>query len=517
MSFSAFSEIRHPPVASVVLGFRREDVAHPCQGFGALIPRVEGFKILGTIFSSALFPNRAPAGHVTLTSYIGGERQPELASLPPDELFDLTCEDLRLLLGVRGRPVFRHSAYYPKAIPQYNLGYGRFRQLMSDIEQSAPGLFFAGHYRDGVSLGDSIVSGCNMAERVGKVPRFRATSTRMSKQGVLLINLGSPDSTSVRDVRRYLNEFLMDARVIDVAWPLRRFIVGMILINRPKESAHAYSKIWTKEGSPLVVTSRNVRRDLQRRLGGSIPVELAMRYQNPSIESAITGLRDQGVDSLLVFSLFPHYAMSSFETAVVRAREVAAKIAPGMRLKIAEPYYNDPDYIAALVASAEDYLKKGFDHLLFSFHGLPERHLRKADQTGSHCLATANCCETPSPAHRTCYRAQCFATVRAFAAAACLPAEKYSVAFQSRLGREPWLKPYTDFELVRLAEGGVKKLLVICPAFVSDCLETLEEIAMRGKETFTGAGGGEFALIPCMNEHPRWLEAVEQLVRRQLS
>jgi ferrochelatase len=339
----------------------------------------------------------------------------------------------------------------------------------------------------------------------------------MNKQGVLVINLGSPDSTSVSDVRRYLNQFLMDGRVIDVAWPLRRLIVGMILIRRPKESAHAYSRIWTKEGSPLVITSRNVQRDLQRRLGDGIPVELAMRYQNPSIESAIASLRDRGVSDLLVFTLFPHYAMSSFETAVIRAQEVAAKIAPGMRLKIAEPYYNDPGYIAALVASSEDWLKKDFDHLLFSFHGLPERHLRKSDPTGCHCLATPNCCETPSPAHRTCYRAQCFATVRAFAESARLPADKYSVSFQSRLGRDPWLTPYTDHEFVRLARSGVKKLLVMCPAFVADCLETLEEITMRGRETFVEAGGEELTLIPCLNEHPRWLEAVEQLVRRHLS
>ncbi len=208
--------------------------------------------------------------------------------------------------------------------------------------------------------------------------------------------------------------------------------------------------------------------------------------------------------------------MSSFETAVVRAQEVAAKFAPDMKVKIADPYYNDPDYIAALAASASDYLSKGYDHLLFSFHGLPERHLRKSDPTGSHCLAKPDCCETPSPAHRTCYRAQCLATVRAFVAAAGVPAEKYSVAFQSRLGRDPWLKPYTDFEFERLAKSGVKKLLVICPAFVSDCLETLEEIAMRGSEIFKEAGGEEFALIPCMNEHPHWLESLEKLVRRSL-
>jgi ferrochelatase len=336
------------------------------------------------------------------------------------------------------------------------------------------------------------------------------------KKGALLINLGSPDSTKVSDVRRYLNQFLMDGRVIDVAWPLRRLIVGLILINRPKESAHAYSKIWTKDGSPLVVTSRNVTHELQRRADGEFAVELAMRYQNPSIESAIEKLRAHGVTDLLVFSLFPHYAMSSFESAVVRAQEVAAKIAPEMKLKIAEPYYNDPDYIGALAASAEDFLKNDYDHLLFSFHGLPEKHLRKSDTTGCHCLATPNCCETPSPAHRTCYRAQCLATVRAFVEAARVPSGKFSVAFQSRLGRDPWLKPYTDFELERLAKSGVKKLLVICPAFVSDCLETLEEIAMRGREIFIEAGGSEFALIPCMNEHPRWLDALEKMVRENL-
>jgi oxygen-dependent protoporphyrinogen oxidase len=167
---TAFSEIRYPPVASVVLGFRREDVAHPCEGFGMLLPKIEGFKILGTIFSSSLFPNRAPAGHLTLTSYVGGERYPELASLPSQKLYELTCEDLRVLLGVRGAPTFKHCVFYPKAIPQYNVGYGRYRGLMTDIEAGAPGLFLAGHYRDGVSLSDSIVSGCNVADRVAQTP-----------------------------------------------------------------------------------------------------------------------------------------------------------------------------------------------------------------------------------------------------------------------------------------------------------------------------------------------------------
>ncbi len=333
----------------------------------------------------------------------------------------------------------------------------------------------------------------------------------MSK-GVLLVNLGSPDSTSVRDVRRYLNEFLMDERVIDVAWPLRRLIVGMILINRPRQSAHAYRKIWTEEGSPLVVTSRRVHAELQKRV--NIPVELAMRYQNPSIPSAIQNLRDCGVSDLLLIPLFPHYAMSSYETAVVRVQEVAAKIAPQMRVTVQPPYGDSPDYIKALVASAADLLKQNYDYLLFSFHGVPEGQIKKSDPTGCHCLTVANCCEVANPAHATCYRAQCFKTANAFVKQARIPDGRWSVSFQSRLGRDPWLKPYTDFELPRLAKEGKKKLLVICPAFVSDCLETLEEIGIRGRETFLQAGGKEFAQIPCMNENPFWIAALQNMVAR---
>lgn len=337
----------------------------------------------------------------------------------------------------------------------------------------------------------------------------------MSKQGILLINLGSPDSTSVPDVREYLREFLMDPRVLDSPWLVRWCVVHFaILPTRPAQSAEAYEKIWTKDGSPLVATSRNVQREMQRRFGDGAVIELAMRYRNPGIESAIRHLREQEVTDLLVFPLFPHFAMSSFETAVVRAREVAARLAPEMKLKIAKPYYNAPGYIAALAASAKDFLDAGYDHLLFSFHGLPERHLRKANP--GHCLATPNCCETPGSALHTCYRAQCFATVRAFVEATGVPTNKHSVSFQSRLGRDPWLKPYTDFEFTRLAGTGVKKLLVICPAFVSDCLETVEEIAIRGRATFLEAGGTEFALIPCLNEHPRWLEALEKILRAEL-
>ena len=176
IDLAPLSEIRYPPVASVVLGFRREDVAHPCEGFGMLIPRVEGFKILGTIFSSSLFPNRAPSGHLTLTSYVGGERYPELASLPPEKLYELVYDDLRVLLGVKGKPTFQHSVFYPRAIPQYNVGYGRYRAMMTEAENKAPGLFLAGHYRDGVSLSDSIVSGCNVVDRVKNFVRAGVTN-----------------------------------------------------------------------------------------------------------------------------------------------------------------------------------------------------------------------------------------------------------------------------------------------------------------------------------------------------
>jgi protoporphyrin/coproporphyrin ferrochelatase len=334
----------------------------------------------------------------------------------------------------------------------------------------------------------------------------------MSK-GVLLVNLGSPDSASVSDVRRYLREFLMDPRVLDVNWFLRFAVVHFaILPSRPKQSAHAYQTIWTSEGSPLVVISKNVQRRLQAKL--SIPVGLAMRYQNPSILSAMRSLAQRGVDEVLLIPLFPHYAMSSFETAVERVKEVAAQFAPGTKIVIQPPFYNQPQYISALVASAQPFLAKGYDHLLFSFHGLPERQLRKSDPTGCHCLMTADCCEMPSAAHDTCYRAQCFKTVAAFVKLAAVPDGKYSVAFQSRLGRDPWLKPYTDYELVRFASQGIKKLLVICPAFVSDCLETLEEIGIRGRESFLNAGGTELTQIPCLNEHPLWLEALEGMVSR---
>lgn len=339
---------------------------------------------------------------------------------------------------------------------------------------------------------------------------------RSSRQAVLLVNLGSPDSPATSDVRRYLREFLMDERVIDLPYRKRWLLVNLVILPfRSHKTAAAYRKIWWPEGAPLVVLTRKVCQALQRRL--PIPVAMAMRYQNPSIESSIRPLLDQGVDDLIVIPLYPQYAISSYETVVVKVQETVRAIAPKLRLAFVPPFYSDPSFLDAWVASAQRFIQRDFDHLLFSFHGLPERHLRKADPTGAHCLRVENCCQTPSPAHNRCYRAQAFYMVDAFVKRANLPAYKYSIAFQSRLGRDPWLRPYTNHVIAGLATKGARKLLVSCPAFVSDCLESIEEIGVRGQEIFSRAGGSELELIPCLNAHPNWISALEHMVQRLTS
>ncbi len=347
----------------------------------------------------------------------------------------------------------------------------------------------------------------------------------MPKRAVLLANLGSPDSASVPDVRRYLREFLGDKRVLDMA-PVPRWLLleGVILRTRPKRSARAYAAIWTKDGSPLVRTSRNVREKLAAVLGPGAAVYLAMRYGRPSIASVVAQIAADGVEELLLFPQYPHYAMSSWETVVVRIREEVAKQAPRLRVTWEEPFYSDSDYIEALVAASAAGLAQPHDHVLFSYHGLPVSHLRKADPSGAHCMRAADCCTRPSPARATCYRAQILATTDAFAKRAGLKPGRYSVSFQSRLAGEPWLEPFTDLEFQRLPGAGVKRLLVLCPAFMVDCLETLEEIAIAGKRTFLDAGGEWFHLIPCLNDQTpaidflagrvgRWLAACSSAAR----
>jgi ferrochelatase len=332
----------------------------------------------------------------------------------------------------------------------------------------------------------------------------------ISKKGIVLMNLGSPDSTAVKDIKKYLMEFLMDGRVIDYPYIFRKILVGGIIVPfRAAKSSAAYETVWTKEGSPLVVITKQLQVLLQQQV--EEPVEIAMRYGNPSMKSAYDSLMKKvaGLKEVIAIPMYPHYAMSSYETAVEYAKEVHKKGKYPFRLSFVKPYFDNEDYIYALKERIRPYLQQDYDHILFSYHGIPQRHIIKGDITGSHCLQSPDCCDVASPAHAYCYRHQCLATMKLVTEALEIPTNKFSYSFQSRLGREEWLKPYTDFRLKDMPGEGIKKLLIICPAFVSDCLETLQEIAMEGKHIFMEAGGESFELIPCLNVHPLWINALK--------
>lgn len=330
----------------------------------------------------------------------------------------------------------------------------------------------------------------------------------VKKTGIVLMNLGSPDSTEVKDVKKYLKQFLMDERVIDVPFLLRYFLInGVIVPFRAPKSAEAYKTIWTKEGSPLVVLTRQLQEALQAQI--DLPVEVAMRYGNPTPKAAFDKLQNEnpGLEEVLAIPLYPHYAMSSFETAVESAREVYEANKYPFELTFLKPFYNDPGYIHALAENIRPYLEKPHDHILFSYHGIPGRHVRKSDVTGAHCLKVENCCDVDSPAHAHCYRHQVFTTTRLVMELLKVPAENYSISFQSRLGKG-WLEPFTDIRLEQMPKEGIRNLLILCPAFVSDCLETLEEIEERGKESFMHAGGESYTMIPCLNTSPLWVDVL---------
>ncbi|OUR64816.1 ferrochelatase [Methylophaga sp. 42_25_T18] len=324
----------------------------------------------------------------------------------------------------------------------------------------------------------------------------------MTKKAVLLANLGSPDNAETPAVRSYLNQFLMDPYVIQLPWVLRRLLVSLfVLPTRPKASAEAYQKIWLAEGSPLIVLSEKLKLALQSQL--SIPVGLAMRYGQPSIESELLKLSKQNIDEVLFIPLYPHFADSTVTTSIEEAKRVIKRHKLAITLSIAPPFYDNNDYIQSLVNSAQPYLRQDYDHLVFSYHGLPESHLSQLDD--NHCLQKNDCCQQANDCHARCYRHQVFETTQRFAKKAELLPQQYSIAFQSRLGRAKWLGPNTEDRLRELANNGVKNILVICPAFVTDCLETLEEIAIRGQDVFTEAGGESLTLIPCLNDHPDWV------------
>lgn len=331
-------------------------------------------------------------------------------------------------------------------------------------------------------------------------------------KGALLINLGSPDSPDPKDVKRYLGEFLMDERVIDLPKPLRTFLVkGIILNTRPKKSAKDYKKIWWKEGSPLIVLSKRLQEAVQKKV--SVPMGLAMRYGSPSIEQGIKSLVDQGVDEIMLIPLYPQFAMATTETILVLAEKIKNEKYPELEFTVLPPFYNHPDYIRVLSQSIQEDLKdKKWEHLLFSYHGIPERHIRKSDITKSHCKIDKSCCQTTSEAHQYCYRHQCYETTRQVAEYLELKEGTYSTSFQSRLGVDPWLQPYTDQTVARFAKKGIKNMAIVTPAFVSDCLETLEEIGMEAAEDFEEKGGEELHVIPCINTRTDWVNVMSRWI-----
>lgn len=331
-------------------------------------------------------------------------------------------------------------------------------------------------------------------------------------KGVLLVNLGSPASTNPKDVKTYLDEFLMDERVIDVPYLLRAILVkGLILNTRPKQSAKAYSKIWWDEGSPLIVLSERLQSKVNEET--SVPIALAMRYGEPSMKDGLQELYDQGVTDVLLVPLYPQFAMATTETIIVLAEQLRDEFFPKINYTVVPPFYNHPDYITVLSRSIIEKIEKiDYDHLLFSYHGIPERHIRKSDITNSHCKIDGSCCQTASKAHQFCYRHQCLETTRLVAEKLKLEEGTYSTSFQSRLGFDPWLKPYTDRTVERLAQEGTEKLAVVTPAFVSDCLETLEEIAMEADEIFKENNGKEFTFVPCINDREDWVKTLSRWI-----
>jgi len=325
-----------------------------------------------------------------------------------------------------------------------------------------------------------------------------------------MINLGSPDSTSIKDVRKYLDEFLMDERVIGKSYWFRWFLVKVIILNtRPRKSAKAYKKIWWKEGSPLIVLSKRLFDKVTKLV--NFPVSLAMRYGSISIFKGLKELDDKGVKNITVLPLYPHYAMSSYETVVEKVKDEVKTNFPHLKIKTVEPFYNNKKYIDLLCKKIENTISKiEYDHILFSYHGIPISHLKISDPTNIHCYKVKDCCNNHSDAHKFCYKHQVLETTELVIKKLKINKNKYSNAFQSRLPNEAWLKPYTDDELVRLAKEGKKRLVIVTPAFVTDCLETLEEIAMEGKEEFLEAGGESYHYVPCLNDDDDWAKLISK-------
>lgn len=341
------------------------------------------------------------------------------------------------------------------------------------------------------------------------------------KTGILLINLGSPDAPTAQKVRPYLRQFLSDPRVLDINPVVRTLILNLFILPfRPAKSAHAYSQIWTKEGSPLINYGKSLTKKVQSILDQSEPnrysVKLAMRYGNPSIEKAIKEFDKEGIIDITVLPLFPQYASASTGSAVEEVYRVSSKLWNIPHIKVVDPFYNNDKFISNFAETfTSQTTGKSFDHYLFSYHGLPERHVKKSDLTqGKFCLQSDNCCSKMTFENQHCYRAQCFETTRLLAEKLNIPKEKWSISFQSRLGSDPWIKPWTDEVIVDLPKKGIKSLAIFSAAFVADCLETLEEIGIRAKEDFIKAGGEGCQLIYSLNDNDSWAETVAELTTK---
>lgn len=343
--------------------------------------------------------------------------------------------------------------------------------------------------------------------------------------GVLLVQLGTPDSPSVPDVRRYLAEFLADPRVIDIHPVSRWLLLNLVILRtRPKNSAHAYQKIWTDRGSPLLFHSQDLAAALQTALGQGHRVALGMRYGQPALAGALAELQRAGCDHVVVVPLYPQYSSAATASALDAVLDAARELPAVPALYVINEFHAHPAFIDATAAVVRDHLGDGWqgegapDHWLFSYHGVPERQVRGTEIPGpdgavaGHCLGSASCCDALVPANRQCYRAQCYATSRALAAALGLSRDDYTVSFQSRLGRTPWIQPYTDVLLPELAQR-YPRLAVLTPSFTADCLETIEEIGIRAVDDFRQAGGAELLRVPCVNAHPAWVDGLAGLVR----
>lgn len=332
--------------------------------------------------------------------------------------------------------------------------------------------------------------------------------------GVVLIQLGTPDSTEVGDVRRYLREFLSDPRVMDMPAPIRSLLLNLVILPfRPRKSAEQYEKIWTDQGSPLLIHTRDLANEVQNRLGPGFLVTIGMRYQNPPLEQALAELADAGCSRVIAVPLFPQYASAAFGSAAAKALELAAQSWNVPAVSTVPPFYNEPGFVSAYAEIARPLLDQfAPDHVLFSYHGLPESQVHKSDRSGT-CAISEACCSTITEANQFCYPAQCHATSRGLAAALGIPPDGYSTTFQSRMAGKKWIEPYTDQVVIDLHDRGIRRIAVFTPSFVADCLETSEEIGIRLRLQWEELGGEDLLLIPCLNASTGWSRAVAEMVR----